>query len=77
MREQVKLVAPRRRYQVGGETSFGIELPSGATIADLLAQLGLPQAEAKVVFVNGRARPLDWPLAPNDEVGIFPPIGGG
>jgi len=39
--------------------------------------LNLPREEVKVAFVNGRTRPLDWPLQPEDEVGIFPPIGGG
>ena len=31
----------------------------------------------KVFFVNGRARPMDWPLKPDDDVGIFPLVAGG
>jgi molybdopterin converting factor small subunit len=40
-------------------------------------QLKLPREEVKVFFVNGRARPLDWSLNSNDEIGIFPLIAGG
>jgi molybdopterin converting factor small subunit len=39
--------------------------------------LGLPDDVVRVVFVNGRARPRDWALSDGDELGIFPPIGGG
>ncbi len=75
----VRLFAMLRHYLPQAElgTFTAVELPEGATVVDLLAQLGVPAAEAKVVFVNGRTRPLDWALAPGDEVGVFPPIGGG
>lgn len=56
---------------------FEWEMPDGSTLDDLIAALALPRAEVKQVFVNGRARPLDHILAEGDEVGIFPPIGGG
>ncbi len=54
-----------------------VDLPDGATIEALLVALHVPPAEARMIFVNGRARPVDWPLQPGDEVGVFPPIGGG
>lgn len=54
-----------------------VELPDGSTLADLVNCLGLPVEEVKVVFVDGRARRLEHRLAPEDEIGIFPPIGGG
>jgi molybdopterin converting factor small subunit len=46
-------------------------------IVDLVNRLKLPMDEAKLFFVKGRARPIDWPLKAGDEVGIFPLIGGG
>jgi molybdopterin converting factor small subunit len=57
--------------------AFDWELPAGSTLHDLVDALALPHAEVKQVFVNGRARPLDHSLAEGDEIGIFPPIGGG
>ena len=76
---QVKLFATLRRY--AGDTLPGqpipVELPAGATLQDLVDQLDLPPEETKVVFVNARAQELDWVLQEGDEVGIFPPIGGG
>ena len=57
--------------------AFAWELPDGNTLTDLIDALALPRAEIKQVFVNGRARELDYVLAAEDAVGIFPPIGGG
>jgi sulfur-carrier protein len=54
-----------------------VELPDGATVADLIAELGLPEDEIKVTFVNNRTCPRDRQLESGDEVGIFPPVGGG
>jgi molybdopterin converting factor small subunit len=79
MRVHVKLFATLRRYVDGAAygVPFEVDLPEGATIADLIRQLNLPAEEVKVAFVNARARPEDWRLEPDDEVGIFPPVGGG
>ena len=75
----VKLFASLGRHIAGGTggAPFPLEVPDGSTIVDLVRQLNLPWEEVKVAFVNGRTRPLDWPLKPEDEVGVFPPIGGG
>ena len=79
MRVHVKLFAHLRHYLPAAEpgVATAVALPAGATVGDLADRLGLPREEARVVFVNGRARALDWPLEPGDEVGMFPPIGGG
>ncbi len=79
MRIRVKLFATLGRRVAGGAGGelFPVEVPEGSTIAGLIRQLDLPEEEVKVTFVNARARPVDWPLQPEDEVGIFPPIGGG
>jgi molybdopterin synthase sulfur carrier subunit len=58
-------------------TPLEIELPQESTLADLVDYLGLPREQIKVTFVNGRAQELDHRLEPGDEIGIFPPIGGG
>jgi len=56
---------------------FEIRIKDRATLSDLLNRLKLPQEEAKLLFVNGLSRFPDYQLKNNDEVGIFPPIGGG
>ena len=79
MQVHVKLFATLARFfgDMAPGTPSKVEVPDGTTIADLVNRLNLPHEEVKVAFVNGRARLMDWPLGPGDEVGIFPPIGGG
>jgi sulfur-carrier protein len=79
MRVKVKVFAMLAKYVPGikaGEP-FDFDLQNGDTLSDLIKQLNLPQEEAKIAFVNGLAKPPDYQLQNNDEVGIFSPIGGG
>jgi molybdopterin synthase sulfur carrier subunit len=74
-----KLFASLRQYRPGlkiGE-AFPVELPEGATVGDLIREVDLPDKEVKIVFVNALFRELAHELADGDEVGIFPPVGGG
>lgn len=76
---QVKLFATLREYRPGlgiGEP-FPVDLPDGATMRGLVRQLELPEEQVKLVFVNARSAGMDHLLANGDEVGIFPPVGGG
>ncbi len=79
MKIRVKLFATFTQYTPGQRagTPFAVELSEGATLADLIAQLGIPLEEVKVCFVNARAQEIDFKLSEGDEVGIFPPVGGG
>jgi sulfur carrier protein ThiS len=79
MKIQVKLFATLSRFSPGGlpGTPFDIELKEGATLQDLVNQLGIPAEETKVTFVNGIIQTLDYVFNPGDDTGIFPPIGGG
>jgi molybdopterin converting factor small subunit len=54
-----------------------INLPERSTLIDLVTHLALPREQVKVTFVNAKAQDLDYRLQPGDEVGIFPPVGGG
>ena len=74
-----KLFASLRLYRPGLELgeAFPIELPEGATVGDLTREIGLPDSEVKLVFVNALFREPAHELADGDEVGIFPPVGGG
>lgn len=75
----VKLFATLQRYRpdVFAGEAFQIELPEKSTIADLIKYLEIRENEVKVTFVNGRARAEVYRLKEGDEVGIFPPVGGG
>ncbi len=79
MKITVKLYATLARFSAGGlaGTPFEVDLPDSARLHLLVSQLGIPNEETRVVFVNGLTRDMDWVLQPGDEVGIFPPIGGG
>jgi sulfur-carrier protein len=79
MHIKVRLFASLKRFAPDdspGKT-YDLELPDKATILDLSQHLHLPPDEVKISFVNGRAREDNWVLNEGDEVGLFPPIGGG
>jgi molybdopterin converting factor small subunit len=76
---KAKLFALLRRFrpEVGLGEPFPVTLPHGATVGDLIREIGVPEDEVKLVFVNGLFRDLDYVLSDGDELGIFPPVGGG
>ncbi len=75
----VKFFATLRRF--AGDVPLGtpieVDVPAGATLADLYQTLQLPVDEIKMAYINGRVQSDDWQLQPGDEIGIFPPVGGG
>ncbi|MBN1486670.1 MAG: MoaD/ThiS family protein [Anaerolineae bacterium] len=76
----VKLFATLRRYAPEGNELgevFEVELPENSVIGDLIEYLNIRSGEVKVSFVNGRARSVHYLLKEGDEVGFFPPVGGG
>jgi molybdopterin synthase sulfur carrier subunit len=79
MRVHVKLFATLRQHVPNAVAGlpFEVDLAEEATVADLIHHLSLPAEEVKIVYVNARAQADDWRLGPGDEIGIFPPIGGG
>ena len=72
-----KAVLARYPQGIRSGSRLEVELPDNSTVADLVDHLELPREEVKVTFVNGRAQPLGHILLSGDQVGIFPPIGGG
>jgi molybdopterin converting factor small subunit len=60
-----------------------VELPDGATVADLLDALLLEDASEPAVWkslavsVNQEYEALDCELFDGDEVGLLPPVSGG
>lgn len=55
------------------------DLKDGSTLSDFFKEMGLPAAITKIVLVNGISVEgnMDYKLADNDTLSIFPPIGGG
>ncbi len=77
---QLKLFATLSRFMPGTDLP-GIpkekQIPDGTSLAGLVFHLGIPDEEVKLCYVNGLFQELDYILQDKDEVGIFPPIGGG
>jgi molybdopterin converting factor subunit 1 len=65
-----------------GLSRLDVELPAGATVADVLAALaatpvGAIGARDCVVAVNREYAPADHPVQAGDEVALVPPVSGG
>ncbi len=76
---KVRLFATLRKYvpDVGLGQTKEIQVGDGLSIAQLYEFLGIPAEEIKLAYVNGIFYEPDYVLNDGDEVGIFPPIGGG
>lgn len=80
MRIRTLLFATYR--DLAGTGELDLELPTGATAADLVHRLrsrdGLSRIPAEpAVAVNQTYAPLSTPLADGDEVALLPPVAGG
>ncbi len=76
---KIRVFATLRKYLPDldlGE-SVDVNLEQGSTIGQLIEHLGIPEAEIKLVYVNGHYREWDYVLSENDEIGFFSPVGGG
>lgn len=49
----------------------------GESVDAVVARLGIPLDELKLIFVNGVHAALSTPLADGDRLGLFPAVGGG
>ena len=58
-----------------GDCAFKIR--DNATLAELMAQIGISEQDVKLIFVNGRKADVSRQLSSGDRVGLFPPVGGG
>jgi len=76
---KAKVFATLRRYvpELGIGEAMEVEVSPGTSLEDLLAHLGVPYEEVRVVYVNNVCRDLNYRLVGGDQVGIFPAVGGG
>ena len=79
MRVYARLYATLTKYAGGAimHDPLEIKMPERATLSELYDRLGIPREEVKTAFVNSAIRGPDHVLCEGDEVGIFPPVGGG
>jgi molybdopterin synthase sulfur carrier subunit len=80
MQITVRLLASYRKYLPEGhdaQAGFAYEMPQGATVGDILAELPIPQADVHTSLVNGRHALCDQVLQAGDVLAVFPAVGGG
>ena len=49
----------------------------GITGRKIVQDIGIPEKEIRLIFINGRHATLEDLLADGDTLALFPPIGGG
>jgi sulfur carrier protein ThiS len=65
-------------YAPQKETELEIEVQGRTALADLLQRLHVPVEEVALVVINGEQIELsDATISDQDQVQLFPPIGGG
>ena len=74
MRFTVKLFAYFRDNRFRVEVR---EYPEGTTVEQVIRSLGIDLEEVGVTMINSRHCTLDQVPAENDQLAIFPAIGGG
>lgn len=76
MKVTVTVFGELRKYLPDDDT-VQVEVPDGATVAEVLAQLGVPGDDAWMSIVNDAVVEADHRLAPGDHLEVFHPVGGG
>jgi len=76
MRVTVTVFGELRRYLPDGDT-VQVEVPEGATVADVLAHVGIPADQVWMSAVNDTVVKPDHRLSPGDHLEVFHPVGGG
>ena len=77
MKVDVQLLGYLAKFSPTEKEKFKLELPSEATIFDLLAKIKFPPDLQKMVLVNGRQANPSTVLAEDDDIFIFAPAAGG
>ena len=74
MKVKVKLFATLRNERFNTSVE---EYDEGITVAEVCRKLGIPGNKVAIIFVNNTHAGRDRILQENDELALFPPIGGG
>ena len=79
MQIEVRLFSMLARHLPPGTNgrTASLTVPTGTTIAQVLAQLGVPLGQTKLMFVDSVHRNSDFILSEGNTISVFPPIAGG
>lgn len=79
MRVTVRLYASLAKYEPRGNRGapIPVDLPDGATVADLLAHLGIPREHARMIVSDDEQIADTAVLRDGQHVALYPPIAGG
>lgn len=75
MRILVRLHGGLRRHTSPGPVQ--VDVRDDATAADVIAALNLRPGEVWLVTLNDELIDVTYPLQPEDELSLIPPVGGG
>lgn len=77
MKVHVDLYVNLKKYAPEANSSFDVQLESGATVKAVLEILKIPADEKAIVLVNGRNANESNSLKERDTVTLYSPISGG
>jgi molybdopterin converting factor subunit 1 len=80
---EIRVLAFARLREILGTSQLGLELPSGASVADAWSVLLrnyvalAAERDSTRAAINGRIVAFDTQLSDGDELALLPPVGGG
>lgn len=74
MQVTVKLFA---NFRIGRFKEATREYDPAPTVRRIVEDLGIPDSEVGIIFINGRGAGMDQALADGDDLSLFPLVGGG
>ena len=77
MKVHVDLYVNLKKYAPADDSSFEIQLESGANVKTVLDMLEIPAEEKVIVLVNGRNADESNALKEKDNLSLFSPLSGG
>jgi sulfur carrier protein ThiS len=77
MKVRVELQTYLEQYSPVDTDVFDYEVPYGATVADLIRKLNIPEDLASVIIVGDTNATTSHVLSEGDRVTIVPPLAGG
>lgn len=79
MNVEVALYATLSKYlpQDAEQRKAVITASDGATVREIMLQLGIPQEYPNILLVNGKQANPDTVLKDGETVAVFPPLAGG